>query len=158
MRIGIRASLNTAALVVTGCSLLATAGCESVIVEKSLFSSNPREQEATAEMHRSRFLETRDAADLRWLLRNSIRSGMSRGEVAQILGEEGQRVQNDARFKRNGGHYRENDALWKWGPDNKGKTILLAFREDTLVNFDPEFFDLSDFDEMAVVDETPDAD
>jgi len=69
---------------------------------------------------------------------------MSRTEVAQVLGEAGQPVARDARFKRNGGHYQERDRLWKWGPDHQGQSVLLAFRDGTLVNFDPDEFASTD--------------
>ena len=63
-------------------------------------------------------------------------------------------MRRDSRYTRNGGHYRENDVLYKWGPDNEGRTILLAFRDDKLVNFDPDFFESSDFSDIETVDES----
>ncbi len=80
---------------------------------------------------------------------------MPRGEISQILGEDGERVHDDARFKRNGGHYRENDAIWKWGPDNKGQSLFLAFRDGKLVNFDPDQFSDTE-DETSFLDASPD--
>ena len=133
--------------------LLGAVGCESLTGEHSVFRSRESQTATDAEEHRARFLETRNAEDLQWLLKNSIRSGMSRGEVAQVFGEQGERVRRDFRYTRNGGHYRENDVLYKWGPDNEGRTILLAFRDDKLVNFDPEFFE-SDFSDIQTVDES----
>jgi hypothetical protein len=115
-------------------------GCESLTGNQPLFSSPEYDHEAQAESHRSRFLKDREPADMNWLLANVVRSGMSRGEISQTLGEDGKRVRDDARFKRNGGHYRENDTIWKWGPDNKGQSIFLAFRDGKLVNFDPDEF------------------
>ena len=119
-------------------------GCGSLTTAGSLFKTEESRQERQIERHRSQVLESRDSADLRWLLREGVRSGMSRAEVAQVLGERGTPVDRDARFKRNGGHYREHDRLWKWGPDNQGQSVLLAFREGILVNFDPDEFNSTD--------------
>lgn len=135
--------------------LLGVVGCESLTGEHSVFRSHESQAAADTEEHRARFLETRNAEDLQWLLKNSIQSGMSRGEVAQVFGEQGERVRRDSRYTRNGGHYRENDVLYKWGPDNEGRTILLAFRDDKLVNFDPDFFESSDFSDIQIVDDSP---
>jgi hypothetical protein len=116
------------------------AGCESLTGSQSTFSSSSGNRAAEVEARRSRFLKSREPADLQWLLSNAVRSGMSRGEVSQALGESGQLVRDDSRFKRNGGHYRENDTIWKWGPDSRGQSIFLAFRGGKLVNFDPDEF------------------
>lgn len=121
-------------------------GCESLTGSQSTFSSSSDDHAAEAEAHRSRFLKSRDPSDLQWLLSNAVRSGMPRGEVSQILGESGQLVRDDSRFKRNGGHYRENDTIWKWGPDNHGQSIFLAFRGGKLVNFDPDEFAETEMD------------
>lgn len=141
-------------LCLAACAVASSTGCESVVGEKSMFRVTPGQTESDAELHRSRFLETRQSEDLQWLLKNSIRAGMSRGEVATVLGERGERVRRDSRYTRNGGHYRENDVLYKWGPDNEGRSILLAFREGKLVNFDPDFFKSTDFDDIATVEES----
>lgn len=63
---------------------------------------------------------------------------MSLTEVRQALGDEGMREENDRWIKTGGGHYRSNDKVHKWGPDNKGRTYYLVFREDNLVDYDPE--------------------
>ena len=61
--------------------LLGAVGCESLTGEHSVFRSRESQTATDAEEHRARFLETRNAEDLQWLLKNSIRSGMSRGCV-----------------------------------------------------------------------------
>ena len=135
--------------------LPAVCGCESLTGNQLLSSSPENDHEAQEETHRSRFLKDREPADLRWLLANVVKSGMPRGKISQILGEDGERVQDDARFKRNGGHYRENDTIWKWGPDNKGQSVFLAFRDGKLVNFDPDQFSGTE-DEASFLDAPPD--
>jgi len=134
-----RAARDGGRLIVLWGFLGIVSGCGS-LAPHFLSESDTAPHALQLEQHRARFLESRDAADLRWLLREGVRSGMSRSEVAQVLGEAGQPVDRDFRFKRNGGHYQERDRLWKWGPDHQGQSVLLAFREGTLVNFDPEEF------------------
>lgn len=154
MRIRFHDARRPSAAVLLALTLfLTTMGCESLTESKSLFTSAENDHEAQAEEHRMRFLKDRNSADLNWLLANAVKSGMSRGEISQVLGEDGQRVRDDARFKRNGGHYRENDTIWKWGPDNKGQSIFLAFRDNKLVNFDPDEFS-GNPDEASFIDDT----
>ena len=133
--------------------LCSMAGCESLEGTQSVFRSSAVDHATEIESHRSRFLESRAPADLQWLLSNVVRSGMPRGEISQILGEAGQLVRDDARFKRNGGHYRENDTIWKWGPDNLGRSVFLAFRSGKLVNFDPDEFAETEPDGTRFIDE-----
>lgn len=97
-------------------------------------------QEHEIERYRERFQTDRDPAALDWLLANAIDAGMSLGEVEQILAEEGQRVRDDRWVKTNGGYYRSGDVVYKWNPDSSGRSIYLVFREDKLVNFNPDEF------------------
>ena len=56
------------------------------------------------------------------------------------LGEDGQRVYDDRLIKTSGGHYRSGDVTYKWDPDSKGRSIYLVFRENILVNYNPDDF------------------
>ena len=93
------------------------------------------------ERHRTEYQESRDPAELRWLMRNRIQSGMSPSEVSKVIGDEGERVYDDGWVKNEGGYYQANDEAWKWGPDREGKSVILVFRDRQLVNFDPREFD-----------------
>jgi len=92
------------------------------------------------EHHRERFQTDRDPEALDWLLANAIDAGMSVNQVEQILAENGQRVFADRKFKTNGGYYRSGDHVYKWNPDNRGRSIYLIFRDDKLVNYNPDEF------------------
>ena len=93
------------------------------------------------EQHRQKYQESRDSAELGWLLRNRIQSGMSPAEVSKVFGDDGERVRDDEWVKNEGGYYQVGDEVWKWGPARDGKSVFLVFRERQLVNFDPHEFD-----------------
>jgi hypothetical protein len=88
--------------------------------------------------YRDRYLTTKDPAALRWLLEHRIHSGMSVADVNLVLGEDGERQYNDQWIKTKGGYYRTGDEVYHWGPDNEGRGLYLVFRDEQLVNFDPE--------------------
>ena len=79
------------------------------------------------------------------LLQNRVENGMTPAEISHVLGEEGERVYEDGWIKNRGGHYQAGDETWKWGPDRKGNSVYLVFRESRLVNFDASEFETSPF-------------
>ena len=65
---------------------------------------------------------------------------MSVKDISNVLGEDGVRVHDDTWLKR-GTAYREDDTVYRWGPDKNGRDIYLVFREGRLINFDPKEFE-----------------
>ena len=90
--------------------------------------------------YRQRYLTDRDPEALGWLLGNAIQQGMTVGDVSDVLGQEGEREFDDRRLKTGGHHYRATDVAYRWGPDSNGRAVYLFFRDDKLLNFDPEQF------------------
>ncbi len=105
----------------------------------TLFDDGPELKKA-ADKRRERYLEHRDAKALRWLLANGVYAGMSVAEVNRELGEDGEREFNDLRFKNDGSKLRADDIVYRWGPDSEGNNYYLGFRNDRLVNFNPDEF------------------
>ncbi len=138
----LRALLVPLAVLLCGCSSISTAGTNSFA---SLFDTESAEREAEA--HRSKYQASRSPADLQWLMRNCVESGMTPGEINRVVGEQGQRIYDDDWIKTRGGHYQSGDHTWKWGPDREGNAVYLVFRENRLVNFDPDEFASGPFSE-----------
>lgn len=90
--------------------------------------------------HQQKFVIDGDPESLDWLLRNSVESGMSVEEVNSALGDAGERIEHDGQYKNTGGLYQQSDKGYRWGPDRKGRSVTLFFREGRLVNFDPDDF------------------
>lgn len=86
---------------------------------------------------RQKFQTERDPAAFRWLLVHRVHNEMTVEEVANVLGEAGERRFDDAEFKTNGGFYQTTDIGYQWGPDRSGHSVVLFFREGKLINFDP---------------------
>ncbi|WP_339744557.1 hypothetical protein [uncultured Rubinisphaera sp.] len=91
---------------------------------------------AEEEQHREHFIETRQSADIRWLLKNSVKNGMSKADVNRVLGEDGEREFNDSNLLANEGLYRADDKVYRWGPDRDGNSYMLVFRDGHLINFE----------------------
>ena len=66
---------------------------------------------------------------------------MSPSEVSEMIGEEGQRIQDDGWVTNDGGSFHVGDDTFKWGPDGRGNSYFLVFRDRKLVNFDPGEFE-----------------
>ncbi len=119
-------------VVACGCEGLQEAGVPGM--EAFVDKTEARLEE---QRYRERFLEDKEPEALKWLLENRIHSGMSVVEVNQVLGEAGEREFNDRWVKTDGdGRYRSSDRVYRWGPDNQGRSIYLVFRDNQLVNFD----------------------
>jgi hypothetical protein len=118
-------------------------GCESVGKTSSqAFASASGDDGAkrTVESERRRYQADRDPASLRWLLAHCVHRQMSVKDISNVLGEDGVRVHDDTWLKR-GTAYREDDTVFRWGPDKNGRDIYLVFREGRLINFDPKEFE-----------------
>ncbi|MBM81795.1 MAG: hypothetical protein CMJ78_14555 [Planctomycetaceae bacterium] len=121
------------------------AGCESLdaistdVITRLVPAPPPSDKEIA--LHRQRFQQERSSPDVRWLLAKAVDTGMTVADVGEAMGEPGKRVPNDTWIKSSGGHYRSSDEVYKWGPDNRGKSYYLVFRDGRLVNFNPGEFD-----------------
>jgi len=119
-------------------------GCESPDWTRSLndsYAQQERPSSKSEEQHRQDYQATKSHEALRWLLANCVRTGMSYNQVCQVLGvEDGTLETHDRQLKSGGGNYRVDDEMYGFGPDTKGKTVYLAFRENRLVNFDADQF------------------
>ncbi len=96
--------------------------------------------EKTEVEYRKDYQSERDPEALSWLLANRIRQGMGVGEVNEILGQDGTREFDDRKLKAGNPAYRADDITYRWGPDSGGRAVYLLFREDKLLNFDPQQF------------------
>ena len=118
-------------------------GCEA-LQQSSLYRMTPfatkSDYTAVEAEHRQKFVQERDPEALRWLLSHRVHNEMSVEEVSQVLGESGERRHDDRDYKTNGGYYQLTDVAYQWGPDRRGRTVILFFRDGKLVNFDPAEF------------------
>lgn len=125
----------TALLISAGCETMRESGIPGLRADTTKkYEANRVEQE-----HRDNFVVHRDHKSLYWLVANRIKNGMSLTDVEQILGESGERETDMGRLKL-GGLYQTTDLIYKWGPDNEGYSVVLIFRDNHLVNFDPSGF------------------
>jgi hypothetical protein len=123
------------AIVVSGCTPLMRSRLSERLPTKTTTKTSPLEPE-----YRERFLTERDPEALRWLLSNRIHNEMTVTEVANVLGEKGERRFDDREYKTNGGFYQTTDVGYQWGPDKNGHSVVLFFRDGKLVHFDPAEF------------------
>ena len=126
--------------------LLLSSACESIpeLGSTGMSSAHQVQKQKTnpAESYRTRFQTNRDPKALDWILKNRLYSGMSRGSVEKEIGEEGEFQEASKWLKATGGTFRTSDEAYKWGPDESGRSVYLIFRDDVLVNFNPEDFEL----------------
>jgi hypothetical protein len=94
----------------------------------------------TPDSERLRYQADRDPSAMRWLLAHCVHRQMAVKDISIVLGEDGVRVRDDTWVKRGNG-YREDDKVYRWGPDKNGRDVYLVFREGKLINFDPKEFE-----------------
>jgi hypothetical protein len=126
-------------LVCAWVAILAIVGCESAEWTRALndsFSPSNQPSAKVEEAHRQEYIATKSHESMYWLLGNCVEIGMSYKKVSHIMGEDGTPETGDRRILAGGGNYRVGDEIYSFGPDSKGKTVYLAFREDRLVNFE----------------------
>ena len=134
---------NKARSVYVWVAVLTLAGCESPEWTRSLndsFSAVEQPGSKTSEQHRQEYVATHDHESMRWLLSHCVEMGMSYRKVCHIMGEDGTLETGDRQLLSGGGNYRVGDEMYAFGPDSKGKTVYLAFREDRLVNYERSEF------------------
>lgn len=95
------------------------------------------------EEFRKDYQKRRSKKAMRWLLANRVKSGMSHEDVGHILGEDGVREVNDKWIKANVGVYRVDDVSYRFGPDAEGHSVYMVFRDDRLIHFNPDDFQMS---------------
>ena len=120
-------------------AFLAIAGCESPEWTRSLndsFAASDQPNSKIEEAHRQEYISSHSHESMYWLLGHCVDMGMSYKKVCHIMGEDGTPETGDRRILAGGGNYRVGDEIYSFGPDSKGKTVYLAFREDRLVNYD----------------------
>ncbi len=134
--------LYTRAFAVATVALVFCSGCEAMreSVDWLVFPGSSNDTELVNQ-HRDQFQIKRSPESLRWLLANKVRSGMTRGDVNELLGEKGQREFNANWILGKGTTYRQTDEVYRWGPDANGQSIYLVFRDDHLTSFDPTEFE-----------------
>ncbi len=86
---------------------------------------------------REKFAINRDHMALYWLLANRISTGMDKHEVEDVLGEPGE-IANEFSGVKSEGIYQSTDNAYRWGPDNKGHSVVLFFRDGRVTNFNPK--------------------
>jgi hypothetical protein len=101
-------------------------------------ASGPTHQDEAR--NRTEYQTTHSRKALRWLIANKLDAGMSLEDVSHIIGQDGELEQNSGWLKRKHGAYRVDDKAYRFGPDDKGESVYLFFREGKLVNFDPKQF------------------
>lgn len=127
--------------------LILATSCQNVS-ESNAWLESPKLSQKEARLkeveQRELYQKEKDPAAIQWLLVNRIRTGMPVSDVDHILGEDGQREYETAAILKNDGNYRQTDEVYRWGPDRMGRTYMLVFREDRLVNFDAHQKDFHD--------------
>jgi hypothetical protein len=124
-------------------SLALCAGCESpkwIHNLNSSFLGSPRPSAAAEESYRKKYVADRDPAAQRWLLSNCIETGMTYADVCRVMGETGEREEFSQKLSTGSGNYQVGDEFYVFGPNKMGTSVYLAFRNGTLVNFNPDEF------------------
>jgi hypothetical protein len=117
-----------------------TLGCESITklnIPGMQYYRHDAEFEAKKAKHQANWREHQSAESLTWLLRNTIDNGMSVNEVNQAISTEAEPAGDRAEQYKTGANYLVTDDGYRWGPDSNGRVIVLFFRNNQLVNFDP---------------------
>ncbi len=115
--------------------LCVVAGCNTML-DTILPEQDRKAGFVEEEKRREQFIEKRQGADIRWLLKNSVKNGMSKSDVNRVMGEDGEREFNDSSLLANEGLYRADDKVYRWGPDRDGNSYMLVFRDEHLINFE----------------------
>jgi hypothetical protein len=128
-------ALCAAATLFVGCT------ATGMTTPQALAKASPEDSaKKTPDSQRRLYQVERDPAALRWLLAHCVHRQMSVKEINDAIGEDSARVHDDTWVKRGNG-YREDDTVYRWGPDKNGRNVYLVFREGKLINFDPKEFE-----------------
>ena len=127
------------------CGLLlafALAGCETPQWAQKLDEAfapgpDPKSTAAEARDYREKYVTSLDGEALRWLLSHKVHAGMSYDEVRRVLGDPGEREERKNWLITKESTLQIGDEAYGFR-DNKGKKYMLYFRDNLLVNFDPD--------------------
>ncbi len=62
-----------------------------------------------------------------------------------MIGQPGRFEPSDRLLKTNNNAYHTSDKMYAYGPDSKSHTYYLVFRDNRLVGFDAQDFELDEF-------------
>ena len=119
----------------SGCEALHNAGVPGM---EPYLKEDPAKVEEQRS-HREEFALHRDHKAFYWLLANKISNGMQRPEVEEVFGEPGEYTSEFTRLKSDG-LYQTTDSAYRWGPDSKGYSAVLFFRDGHVNNFNSKDF------------------
>ncbi len=125
------------------CLLLTACSACSVIDQMTGVEATSRRASAgrhAEEERREAFLRDGDAKAIRWLLAHRVEEGMKLEEVNRILGQDGEREYSDRFVKSGPANFHLDDETYRWGPDDRGRSYYLIFREGQLCNYDPSLY------------------
>jgi hypothetical protein len=125
--------------VAAGCETLQNAGVPGL----ERYVRRSPEEAAHERMCREKFLTERDHDALYWLLAHRIGNGMRVRQVEDVLGEPGEHEPDTTRIQSDG-LYHTTDLAYRWGPDRRGDSVMLFFRDGYLVNFNPDDYRIRD--------------
>lgn len=114
-----------------GCQTLHNAGVPGM---EPYLKQDP-EKLAEERSHRDNFAIHRDHESFYWLLSHKVANAMSRSEVEDVFGEAGEYTTDYKRLKSDG-LIQTTDSAYRWGPDNKGYSAVLFFRDGRVINYD----------------------
>jgi hypothetical protein len=114
----------------SGCQALHNAGVPGLEQYVKVDTSRLEEEG----LQREKFSLHHEHAALYWLLANCVENGMQLNEVEHALGEPGEHAMGMGQLKSDG-IYQVTDIPYQWGPDSKGYSVILFFRDGRLVNF-----------------------
>lgn len=116
-----------------GCGVLHNAGVPGL---EMYVKKDPAELQHERDQ-REQFILNQDHKALFWLISHRLDNAMTLSEVEQVLGVPGEYTADDSYGKSEGLH-QTTDMAYKWGPDNRGQSVILFFRDGRLSNFDPK--------------------
>lgn len=118
---------------VYGCQTLHEAGVPGL--EKYV----KRDQVAveTEKRHRQEFVLNHSHESLYWLLSHKVSNGMNLQDVEAVLGGPGEQT-NDFDSVNPEGLHQRTDVAYKWGPDKKGCSVVIWFRDGHVANYNPK--------------------
>jgi hypothetical protein len=116
--------------VTVGCQTLHNAGVPGL----DMYVKRDPAEIAKEESHREQFAVHRDHKSFYWLLANKVSNGMSLPQVEEEIGEPGEHT-TEFNMLKSDGIYQTTDNAYRWGPDNKGFSAIIFFRDNHVVGF-----------------------
>ena len=125
------AAVLITALLIGGCTTLHNAGVPGL----DIYVREDPKAIAFEKEQREKFMVDRDHKAFYWLLSHQIANGMTLHEVEEILGGAGEYI-SDIDYSKTTGSHQLTDVAYKWGPDNKGRSVIIFFRENHVSNYE----------------------